>query len=124
MKGNTNKGTVENGASNYAVSDNDAMREASLLRVALCHRWTILLTTALFLFVAFIYIIKATPIFTSSSSLYVELDEPKIIGNYEGIMRRSQNYIYTQAELIKSTPIVGEVAENPDLTIESIQKKN
>ncbi|MBN1804571.1 MAG: polysaccharide biosynthesis tyrosine autokinase [Sedimentisphaerales bacterium] len=114
MIGNTNSGKIENSASNYAASDNDTVQGAGLLQVALCHRWTILLSTALFLFAAFIYIIKATPIFTSSSSLYVEQDEPKIIGNFEGIMSRSKNYIYTQAELIKSTPIVGEVAENPE----------
>ena len=102
-----NNERVENGSSNLAFPQGEG-----LLQIALRHRWTILLTTVLFLFVAFVYILKATPIYTSTSRLYVEQSEPRIIGDYEGIMTRSKNYLYTQAELLKSTPIVGEVADN------------
>ena len=102
-----NNERVENGSSNLAFPQGEG-----LLQIALRHRWTILLTTVLFLFVAFVYILKATPIYTSTSRLYVEQSEPRIIGDYEGIMTRSKNYLYTQAELLKSTPIVDEVADN------------
>ena len=102
-----NNERVENGSSNLAFPQGEG-----LLQIALRHRWTILLTTVLFLFVAFVYILKATPIYTSTSRLYVEQSEPRIIGDNEGIMTRSKNYLYTQAELLKSTPIVGEVADN------------
>jgi capsular exopolysaccharide synthesis family protein len=69
----------------------------------------------LFLVTAFIYILKATPIYTSTSRLYVEQSGPRIIGDFEGIQTSSKNYLYTQAELLKSTPIVGEVADEPHI---------
>ncbi len=82
----------------------------------LWHRWTILLTTAGFLIAALIYIIKATPIYTSESRVYVEQSGPKIINEYEGIMTRSNNYLNTQGELIRSTPILSEVAQDSQIT--------
>ena len=43
----------------------------------------------------------------------MEQSGPRIISDFEGVMTRSKNYLYTQAEMLKSTPIVGEVADNP-----------
>lgn len=103
---------VENGGSNLPPSQFEGVEERSLLQIALHHRWTIFLTTISFLIVAFIYILKATPLYTSASRLYVEQSGPKVISDFEGIMTRSKNYLYTQAEMLKSTPIVGEVAED------------
>jgi uncharacterized protein involved in exopolysaccharide biosynthesis len=70
-------------------------------------RWLMLITTILALSAAFIYILKATPIYTSTSRIFVEQSGPKIIGDLEkGVMTESQNYLYTQVELLKSTPIL------------------
>jgi capsular exopolysaccharide synthesis family protein len=110
-----NNGKVENGGSNAAFPQAEGMLEEGFLQIALCHRQTILLTTVLFLVAAFFYILKATPIYTSASRLYVEQSGPKIIGDFEGIMTRTSNYLYTQAELFKSTPIVGEVANDSQI---------
>ena len=107
-----NNGKVENGSSNLIFPQGGGIQEEGLLQIALRHRWTILLTTVLFLAAAFVYILKATLIYTSTSRLYVEQSGPKIIGDFESIMTRSKNYLYTQAEMLKSTPIVGEVADN------------
>lgn len=103
---------LENGVSNPTFPQVEGVQEEGLLQIALRHRQTILLTTVLFLAAAFFYILKATPIYTSTSRVYVEQSGPRIIGDYEGITRTS-NYLYTQAELLKSTPIVGEVADDP-----------
>lgn len=90
----------------------DSFNFLPLIMIVLRHRWTILCITIGFLVVAFVYIIKATPIFTSASRLYVEQSGPKIINEYEGIMSQSNNYLNTQAELIKSTPIINDVVNN------------
>lgn len=108
-----NNEKIENGSSDLTFPQGEGIQEEGLLEIALRHRWTILLTTVLFLFVAFVYILKATPIYTSTSRVYVEQSGPRIIGDSEGFMTRSKNYLYTQAELLKSTPITGEVADDP-----------
>ncbi len=86
--------------------------QENLLHIILRHRWIILSTTILFLAVAFIYILKVTPIYTSSARLYVEQSGPKIISEYKGLMTQSKNYLYTQSELMRSTPIVAKVADD------------
>ena len=63
---------IENGSSNRTLLEREGIQQESLLHIALRHRWTIFLTTVLFLITAFVYILKATPIFTSSSRLYAE----------------------------------------------------
>ncbi len=86
-----------------------------LLQIALRQRWVILGSTILALVFAFFYILKATPIYKSTSRLYVEQTGPKIINEYEGVMTRAMNYLYTQAELIKSTPIVADVVNDAQI---------
>ena len=103
---------VENGSLNLALPQGDVLLQEGFLQILLRHRWTILITTILCLLVAFLYILKATPIYTSTSRLYVEQTGPRIMNEYEGVMTRSSNYLYTQGELMKSTPIVVEVADD------------
>jgi capsular exopolysaccharide synthesis family protein len=79
-------------------------------------RWIVLATTVAALTAALIYVIKATPIYTSTSRIYVEQSGPKIFTEtQEGIMTQSNNYLYTQAELLTSTPILAAVLETPGL---------
>ncbi|HEW79339.1 MAG TPA: hypothetical protein ENH34_05175, partial [Phycisphaerales bacterium] len=114
--GNMNNEKIENTGSNHTFPQTDRIQEEGLLQIALRHRWTILLTTVLFSVAAFVYILRATPIYTSTSRIYVEQSMPRIIGDFEGIMTRSKNYLYTQAEMLKSTPIAGEVADDPQIS--------
>jgi len=82
----------------------------SLIQIMWRGRWLILLAVVAALTTGFIYISKATPIYKSTSRIYVEQTGPKIISETEeGVMTRSHNYLYTQAELIKSTPILAAV---------------
>ena len=61
-------------------------------------------------------LLKRHPIYTSTSRIYVEQSGPKIITEMEvGLMTRSNNYLYTQAELLKSTPIIAAALEDPDI---------
>jgi len=78
-------------------------------------KWSILVITVLFAAAAIFYISKAVPTYTSTARLYVEQTGPKIITEYEGVMTQSKNYLYTQGELIKSTPIIAEVVQRNDI---------
>lgn len=110
---------LENGSSNLSFSQNDVTAQEDLLQSALLviwrRRWIILVTTLLFLVAAFLYLLKAIPIYTSTSRLYVEQSGPRIMNEYEGIMTKSMNYLYTQGELMKSTPIISEVVNDPQV---------
>jgi len=111
---NSHDGTIPNGDANSASSQAEGSLH-DILQIAVRHRWTILLTTAFVLVAAFVYILKATPIYRSESRLYVEQTGPRILNEYEGVMMRSGNYLYTQAELLKSTPVIGEVGDSRDV---------
>ena len=106
----------EHGSSSVAAQQDSELSIEGLLQIALRQRWVILGTTILALVVAFVYILKATPIFTSKSRVYVEQSGPRIINEYEGVMTQSMNYLYTQAELLKSTPIIAEVVNDPQIS--------
>ena len=97
----------------------DSLNFLPLIFIVLRHRLTILCATIGFMVVAFMYILKATPIFTSASRLYVEQSGPKIINEFEGVMTQSNNYLNTQAELIKSTPIISNVVD--DIRIKNLK---
>ncbi len=103
--------TPENGSLSLTPQQADKMQPENVLHICLRHRWTILLSTLLFLIAAGIYLVKAAPIYTSSSRLYVEQNGPRIINDYEGFMTGANNYLYTQGELIRSMPIISEVAQ-------------
>ena len=92
-----------------------ALPQEGFFQIVVRHRWTILVTTILCLVVTFLFLLKATPIYTSTSRLYVEQSGPKIMSDYEGVMTQSKNYLYTQGELIKSTPIVADVVDDSQI---------
>jgi len=70
-------------------------------------RWTILLTIVLAIAAGILYLRQATPLFQSTSRVYVEQSTPRIFDDSEeGLLSRSTNYLYTQAELLASTPIL------------------
>ena len=82
-----------------------------LIEIIWRSRWIILLTTIMALGAGLIYITIATPFYTSTSRIYVQQSGPKILAEAEGIMTQSKNYLYTQAELLKSTPILSAALE-------------
>ncbi|MCK4752101.1 MAG: polysaccharide biosynthesis tyrosine autokinase [Planctomycetes bacterium] len=108
-------GRIENGSSALAQPQDEQLLQLNLLEIALRHRAIILTTAVLSLVVAVLYLAKTTPIFTSASRIYVEQSGPKIISEYEGVMTRSKNYLYTQSELMRSTPIIADVVDDPQI---------
>jgi len=107
--------TIENGSLNLTPPQGNDLPQEGFLQIALRHRWMVLLTIILFLAAAFLYLLKATPIYTSTARLYVEQSGPKIITEYKGVMTQSKNYLYTQSELIKSTPIVASMVDDTQI---------
>jgi succinoglycan biosynthesis transport protein ExoP len=87
----------------------------SLVQIIWRSRWIVLLTTVMAVAGALTYLAKTTPIYTSTSRIYVEQSGPRILEEAEGVMTQSKNYLYTQAELLKSTPIISSVMEKPGI---------
>ena len=87
----------------------------NLLPILWRGRWIMLIMVGVALASAFIYVNTVTPTYTSKSRIYVEQTGPKIITEMEeGVMTRSQNYLYTQAELLTSTPILAAAFDSFD----------
>ena len=85
--------------------------QGSLLRVVWRRRWVVLLALAVCLGGGFAHLWRATPLYTSTSRLYVEQRGPKILSEGEGVLTRGYNYVQTQSELLKSTSILADAAE-------------
>jgi len=114
QNGNPNAGG-ENGLNLNAMPEVVLMPEGTI-QIMWRSRWIMLLVTIGVLAIGFIYVIKATPIYTSTSRIYVEQSGPRIITEMEeGVMTQSKNYLYTQAELLKSIPILTAVLETPGI---------
>lgn len=86
-----------------------------LVQIIWRNRWIVLLTTVMALGVGLTYITVATPVYTSTSRIYVQQSGPKILSEAEGVMTQSKNYLYTEAELLKSTPIISSALERTDI---------
>jgi succinoglycan biosynthesis transport protein ExoP len=111
---NGNNNAVEENGSYGGMPPAIGWMPESLIRIIWRSGWIVLLTTALALAAAFVYLSKAKPVYTSTSRIYVEQSGPKIFAETEeGIMTQSKNYLYTQAELLKSMPILADVLDVP-----------
>lgn len=79
----------------------------NLLQVIWHGRWIVLICTVVALVAGVWYLATATPIFEATSRIYVEKEVPTALSGDIGIgMTQSRNYLYTQAELFRSRPIL------------------
>ncbi|MFC1603534.1 GumC family protein [Planctomycetota bacterium] len=109
---NENRNTVGNKTSNVRLPSTVQIVPESLIRIIWRSRLIVLVTTLAAMIAILVYLIKTAPIYTSTSRIYVEQSGPKIISETEeGIMTQSKNYLYTQAGLLKSTPILAAVVD-------------
>ncbi|MCD4699844.1 MAG: hypothetical protein K8R91_04645, partial [Phycisphaerae bacterium] len=86
-------------------SEPDVLRY-SVLKAIWRRRWLVLLSIVVCAGAGIVYLSRATPIYTSSSRMLVERTGPKVIVTSDGFTTQSKNYLYTQCELMKSTPIL------------------
>ena len=88
---------------------------SSLFEIAFRNRWLIFSCIVISLVTGFVYINYATPIFNGTSTVYVEQKGPKIVDENAGVMTQSKNYLYTQVELFKSTPVLSYAIKSPGI---------
>src|SRR5450432_3462450 len=88
--------------------------EPSILRGIMRHFWLVVLFALIGAGGAWFYLRHARPYYLSESKIYIEPSGPKVLTETLGSAQRS-NYLYTQAELIKSTPILSIVAQKPEV---------
>ncbi len=80
------------------------------------HLWVVLLPVLLALSLAWIYLLRATPQYTSTSRIYVEQMGPSIFEkSAPGAITRWDSYLYTQAEVLRSTAILSAALKAPAL---------
>lgn len=82
------------------------MPRQSILRALWRRRWLVLISIVGCTVAGVVYLHKTIPIYTSSSRLLVEQTGPKVIATSDGMVAQPKNYLYTQCELLKSTPIL------------------
>jgi len=88
----------------------------SLFEILWRRRWTVLLTTILALGGGFLYLQRATPLYTSTSRIYVEQTGPQVFErDNSGMITRWDNYLYTQAERLKSGEILSAALKAPGM---------
>ena len=120
IENNKNAENQTGAAAEQPIQDKNRTFAITLQR----RKLSVLIVTVIFIAAAILYISKAVPTYTSTSRLYVEQTGPKVITAYEGIMTQSKNYLYTQGELIKSTPILSQVVQRSDVKkMETLKEK-
>ena len=88
----------------------------SLFEILWRHRWTVLIVTLVALAAGGIYLHRATPLYTSTSRIYVEQAGPQLFErDASGAIARWSNYLYTQAELIQRTETLSTALSSPAL---------
>lgn len=105
-----------------ASSDASEGMQTNLLAIAWQARWLMQLTILLGIGVAWILLQRVEPRFTSLSRVYIERNMPRILGN-DVDLGNSATYLYTQAELIRSTSVLAAaVDEAGNLQMESFRE--
>jgi len=84
----------------------------SLLAVVWRGRWVMLVCVLVSLVASAVYIQMVTPIYTSTARLYLDYAGIRLSSSYEsGGRPQTDKYLYTQAEVIKSRPILASAIE-------------
>ena len=113
---NDNKKKIQDNSSSVVRQPLTGIPSKSLFQILWRSKWIVLLTTVLAVTATSVYLSKAIPIYRSTSRIYVEQSGPRIIDEMEeGVMTKSTNYLYTQAVLLKSTPILAATLNDPNI---------
>jgi len=86
--------------------------QTNLLELAWQARWLIMLTTLVGVGGAWVWLQRVEPRYTSMSRIYIEQNMPRIL-NSDMQYGKSSSYLYTQAELLRSTPVLAAAADAP-----------
>lgn len=87
-----------------------------LLLVLWRQRWIILATMLICMVLAGIYLVFATPIYTSTAKMSVTLSQSHLSGQSQAITDSTAgNYLYTERELIVSSAVLSLAAQMPEI---------
>ena len=86
IRQNENNGKVDKIDSFAEVRPEDGLISESLILTMWRNRWIMLLTTILALAAVILYLTNSKPLYTSTSKIYVEQDNPKIVTEVEGVL--------------------------------------
>lgn len=99
--------------SGHGSADGSSSLQTNLAALAWQARWLILLTILVGVGVAWVCLQRVEPRYTSFSRIYIEQNLPRIL-NSDVQLGNSSSYLYTQAELIMSTPVLAAAVEAPE----------
>jgi capsular exopolysaccharide synthesis family protein len=97
----------------HLAEQQENRRETNLLHLAWQSRWLLLFCMLIGLGLAWVVLQRVTPLFPAQSRIYVDRVLPAVMSS-EMQLGQSANYVYTQAELIRSTPVLLAVAETEE----------
>jgi capsular exopolysaccharide synthesis family protein len=87
--------------------------EPSLFASIFRHAWIVVLVLALSLGAACVYLNRTQPLYTSIAKIYIQPVRGSV--SAEIAATESANYLYTQCQLIKSTPLLLKLLDDPDV---------
>jgi capsular exopolysaccharide synthesis family protein len=96
-----------------AADHGESRRETNLMHLAWRNRWLILLCMIVGAASAWVVLQRVTPRYTARSRIYVDRNLPQLLSDDLQI-GQAASYLYTQAELIRSTPVLMAVADAPE----------
>ncbi len=100
-----------------AAESMEGRSQTNLLALAWRARWLMVLTVLLGTGGAWLYLQRVVPRYTSESRIYIKRNLPRILSS-DVQLGESSSFLFTQAELIRSTPVllaVANAAENAQL---------
>src|SRR5437667_106390 len=84
-----------------------ASHQEGLLQVVWRRRWIVTGAVVLSLIAAWVYLLRATPIYSSQSQIFIEQSGPRVLSDTGGgVVVRSDSYLSNECVLITSTPIL------------------
>jgi len=99
------------GARHATAAEEGAGVSAPLLVVLWRRRWVLLASVVGCLAIAGLYLAVATPVFSSTASVFVEQYGPRVFGVNEGVSPPSDNYLQTQVNVFLSAPVLSRALE-------------
>ena len=94
----------------------DGPPRGELVELAWRYRWLMAAVMGASIVVALVYLHKAMPSYTATSRIYVQQDGPKVVNEFKGIITdQSKNFLYTQCEVLRSTPIIIGALDKPGI---------
>ncbi len=94
-----------------AENANRGRIEQDLIQAIWRRQYVLWLTVCVCVSLALLYLIHATPIYTSTARLYVEQNGPAVLNETDAGTANSDSYLYTQCELLRSAPILALAVE-------------